>query len=354
LVLARLGDMAQNPTEHVSSSAPITSLYLLSKYPPSPSTIFHFFTSPKSREKLTDTNMSRLLHFLTQAWTPPTDPTTSFAGKTIVITGANSGLGFEAALKVYQLGCSVLILGVRDLAKGEVAKKEILNRAGKGEEEGMIEVWSCDMDDYEILQAFVGKIGELERVDAVVLNAGVFGVKYEKGRYGWEEVLQVNVLSTALLGILLLPLLKAAKRAEGERVPVLEFVGSEGHALVSVEQERREQQNLLGSYNREESFLPRVQYQTSKLFVMYIMQTLASLATLPDGKPEVTVLAVCPGGAKSNLSRGYEGVVAGVFKWVFGSLFLRTTEQGARTLVSGLLLGEEAQGGFWQSEVIRE
>jgi len=302
--------------------------------------------------------MSRLLHFLTQAWSPPLDPTTSFAGKTIVITGANSGLGFEAALKVYQLHCSRLILGVRSLSKGLMAKDEILRRAGLGEEAGEIEVWECDMDDYGSLLAFVAQVEGLERVDGVVLNAGVFGVKYTEGRYGWEEVLQVNVLSTALLGILILRVLKEKilRRGgvQGGKFPVLEFVSSDGHALVDVESQRRAEESLLRSYNRPETFNARAQYQASKLFVMYVMQTLASLALSSDGKPEVLVLAVCPGGAKSNLSRGYEGLVAGVFKWAFGSLFLRTTEQGARTLVSGLLLGEEAHGGFWQSDVIRE
>jgi len=87
---------------------------------------------------------------------------------------------------------------------------------------------------------------------------------------------------------------------------------------------------------------------------MYVMQTLAELAKGLHVKPEVAILAVCPGGAKSDLSRGYQGVVAGVFKWVFGALFLRTTEQGARTLVSGLLLGEEENGRFWRNDIIRE
>ena len=297
--------------------------------------------------------MSRLLHFLAQAWNPPADPTTSFAGKTIIISGANSGLGFEAALKLYQLQCSHLILAVRSLANGESAKNEILRRAGN-REAGKIEVWKCDMDDYECLLQFVEKVEGLEMVDGVVLNAGVFGVRFGRGRYGWEEVLQVNVLSTAVLGILILSVLKGkALRMEG-RCPVLEFVGSDGHALVTIEPERRDKGSLLESYNDSESFDARTQYQASKLFVMYVMQTLASFALSSDGKPDVLVLAVCPGGAKSNLSRGYEGIVAGVFKWVFGSLFLRTAEQGARTLVSGLLLGKEAQGGFWQSDVIRE
>jgi len=68
----------------------------------------------------------------------------------------------------------------------------------------------------------------------------------------------------------------------------------------------------------------------------------------------VVVLAVCPGAAKSDLSRGYTGVVAGIFKAVFAALFLRTTEQGARTLVSGTTLGEEANGRFWTNDEVKE
>ena len=66
--------------------------------------------------------MARLVHFLTQTWTPPADPTTSFTGRTIVVTGANTGLGFEAALKIYALGAECVVMGVRDIAKGEAAK----------------------------------------------------------------------------------------------------------------------------------------------------------------------------------------------------------------------------------------
>jgi NAD(P)-dependent dehydrogenase (short-subunit alcohol dehydrogenase family) len=160
--------------------------------------------------------------------------------------------------------------------------------------------------------------------------------------------------STALLGILLLPILRASGKRNGDGLPVLEFVSSDGHEIVTIPPERREAENLLKTYNTAEGYNPRVQYQTSKLFVMYVMQTLASLAKSPDGKIEVLVTSVCPGGAKSNLSRGYEGIVASAFKFVFTSLFLRTTEQGARTLVSGLGLGEEGHGRFWQSDIIKE
>ena len=90
-------------------------------------------------------------------------------------------------------------------------------------------------------------------------------------------------------------------------MPVLEIVGSDGHERIDIPEERRKEENLLKSYNKAKGFNARVQYQTSKLFVMYVMQTLALLAKSPEGEVEVLVASVCPGGAKSNLSRGYDG-----------------------------------------------
>jgi NAD(P)-dependent dehydrogenase (short-subunit alcohol dehydrogenase family) len=51
----------------------------------------------------------------------PVDPDVSFASKTVLATGANVGLGFEAAVKYAQKGCSKLILAVRSYPKSEEA-----------------------------------------------------------------------------------------------------------------------------------------------------------------------------------------------------------------------------------------
>lgn len=60
---------------------------------------------------------------------PPEDPTNlSFACKTVLVTGANSGLGHEAAVKYAALGASTLILGIRTQEKGEQAKQDIAQR----------------------------------------------------------------------------------------------------------------------------------------------------------------------------------------------------------------------------------
>ena len=75
--------------------------------------------------------MSRLYEFFTQAWSPPSDPKITFKGKNIIVTGSNTGLGFEAALKFVAHDASLVILAVRDLKKGDHAKSLIEERTGK-------------------------------------------------------------------------------------------------------------------------------------------------------------------------------------------------------------------------------
>lgn len=205
------------------------------------------------------------------------------------------------------------------------------------------------MNSYESIQDFGKRASDLDHLDVAILNAGVYMVKYEKSPYGWEETLQVNLLSTAFLGILLLPKLKTSQSSTGHQ-PVLEIVSSGTHSRAEVSASRRASPNLLATYNDPANFQPGQQYGSSKLLVMYVMQTLASFAR-PSS--DVIVTSVCPGACKSDLARGYNGYVSQLLKFLLFSLFLRTTEQGARTLVSGATLGKEGHAGFWQHDEIQ-
>ena len=92
--------------------------------------------------------------------------------------------------------------------------KEIVKRVAQGKYGGgrvRIEVWNCESGDHDHFLDFVKK------VNGVKLNAGIFGLSNKLGCYSREKVLQINALSTALLGMLLLPNLKASRR-EGERL----------------------------------------------------------------------------------------------------------------------------------------
>ncbi|KIW06221.1 uncharacterized protein PV09_02697 [Verruconis gallopava] len=285
---------------------------------------------------------------LQQKWNPPADPDVSFAGKTVIVTGGSSGLGFEAALKFARKGASKVILGVRSLANGQVAKDAIESKTGR---KSSVEVWELEMGDYDSIKAFVKKAEGLEKVDIVVLNAGLLAKDYRVGKYGWEATLQVNVLSTSLLAILLLPKLRASKTAHW--TPVIEIVSSGLHAKVNVSEAA--ENAPLEEYNKPEGFEGQQQYNRSKLLVQCVVRALAKrLQPNEETDPEVIITSVCPGACATGLGRELmTNFFIRMAAAVFFALFFRTAEQGARSFVSATIQGNAANGRFWKNDVFQ-
>ena len=125
------------------------------------------------------------------------------------MTGANTGLGFEAAQHLVALGAAKVILGVRNASAGEAAKAKI-DEATKTSK--VAEVWALDLASYASVKAFAKRaITDLDRIDALIENAGVAGHTKAKVEGRVMDV-TVNVLSTLLLGVLLLPKMSESAR----------------------------------------------------------------------------------------------------------------------------------------------
>ena len=287
-----------------------------------------------------------MLRLLKGRWYPPADPTVSFAGKTVLVTGANVGLGLEAANKYVTLGASRVILAVRNLEKGNRAKEEIERR--NGDHTTTIDVWKLDMNSFTSVKAFADRVSrELDRLDVALLNAGVVMRTFQTSPEGWEETIQVNVLSTALLGLLLLPKLRASRSRDA--MPHLTIVSSGLHASPKREY-LGDAGTLLAHCNLPVDYNGQRQYGISKLFVMYITKELAALATSPGGEVEVLVTSCCPGFCTSDLGRQYHSWIEIWGLWLVHGLLARSTEQGSRTLVSATVLGPEAHGKWWKND----
>jgi len=143
---------------------------------------------------------------------PPAQVTTSFADQTVLVTGSNTGVGYQAALKYVQLGASTVILGVRSLGKGQQAASAI---EATTDRKGVVRVWELDMSRFTSVDEFARRVDrELPRLDIAVLNAGVLDQGYKVSPDGWETMLQVNLLSTMLLALLLTPKLKASRKRD--------------------------------------------------------------------------------------------------------------------------------------------
>lgn len=166
----------------------------------------------------------------TQLFLKPPPPVADFSGQTILVTGANVGLGKEACKYFSKLNAARVIATVRSVARGKDALAEI---EAETKRPGVVELWELDYGKYQSVLAFGERAQrELTRLDKVVLNAGISTEKWELLE-GHESTITVNVISTALISCLLLPVLRASYERNGGD-PVLEVVCSSVHCIAKV------------------------------------------------------------------------------------------------------------------------
>lgn len=137
-------------------------------------------------------------------WTKDFIP--SQEGKTILITGATSGIGLEAA-KVLSEKKAKLILPVRDLTKGELVFRALKLR----NKNTAIELIKLDISDLESVRQFAAAVSNAHsKIDLLLNNAGIMWTpKRQLSKQGQELQFATNHLGHFLLTGLLLPLLKA-------------------------------------------------------------------------------------------------------------------------------------------------
>ncbi|PVH81205.1 NAD(P)-binding protein, partial [Cadophora sp. DSE1049] len=266
-------------------------------------------------------------------------PTTSFAGKTVIVTGSNVGLGFEAARLFLTLGATRLILAVRSLEKGTAAKQALLQSCQSTTPAQTIEVWHLDMASYASVQSFASRASTtLSRIDVLLLNAGVATGKWNLAEDN-ELSITVNVISNLLLAFLLLPKLKSTA-AESDTRPTLTLVSSGAHAHVDFT-ERDAPEGIFNALNDRSKWDRNGRYPVSKLLPIYIVREMAERTLEPGKEYTVTINMVNPGLCKSELAREGDWRVR-----VMKALLARTTEAGARTLVHAAGAGVETHGRY--------
>ena len=128
-----------------------------------------------------------------QASIPPPPVGTSVAGKTVIVTGGNSGLGHETARQYLTLGASRIIITVRSETKGQESisalRADPAVKAANPSAE--IEAFQLDLSDYRSALKFCQKVkSEISELDILLCNAGLNIVKYEESKSGHEMVMQ--------------------------------------------------------------------------------------------------------------------------------------------------------------------
>lgn len=151
-------------------------------------------------------------------------PTHSFEGQTIIVTGANTGLGLEAARHFVRLNATKVILGCRSVSNGEAAAASIAENTGR---KGVCEVWEVDLGSFASVKRFTEKAEKLERLDVVCENAGIARMEYKMVE-DMESMVAINVVGTFLMALNLLPVLRRSGEKFGT-VGRLTVVTSDAH-----------------------------------------------------------------------------------------------------------------------------
>lgn len=276
----------------------------------------------------------------------PVPAGTDLSSQVAIISGSNSGLGFEAGRQLLQLGLSHLILAVRSQSRGDKAA-DILRKEFP---EAKVSVWLLDMSSYDSITALVEKCKHLPKLNMVILNAGLKGgaVFTMVENTGHEYSFQVNYISTALLAILLLPVLKS-KHVAGSRRPVLTIVTSDSAFWTSIETHGP----ILAQLDTAEEYAATAWYQKAKLLQIIFISKLAAEVNSDD----IIINSVNPGLCRGTMffrNRGdWSEILAlmfDMFKWVNA----RSLVVGASTYVDAAVAkGEESHGSYVSEWAIR-
>ena len=135
--------------------------------------------------------------------------TASMAGKTVLITGATSGIGLEACVVLARNGARVVMVG-RNAIKTAKRVEEVRRRSGATAVESVL----CDLSSQRQIRQLAERVAAgPDRLDVLVNNAGAVFAKRTLTEDGFEATFAVNHLGPFLLTNLLLPRLTASAPA---------------------------------------------------------------------------------------------------------------------------------------------
>ena len=234
-------------------------------------------------------------------------------GKTVVITGSNTGIGKITAMDLSKRGAKVVML-CRDTTKANIAAQEI-----KAETKGDVTVEKMDLSSLKSVRECVERLNKsLKKIDVLINNAGVALSPLTRTEDGFEMQIGTNHFGHFYLTNLLLPLIKKA---------------SPGARIVNVSSVMHKRAKIYwDDINWERNtYSPVKAYGQSKLANILFTRELAHRLEA-DG---ITCYALHPGVVATEISRHLQQKM-GVFSFLakyFQYLFNKTPESGAQTTI---------------------
>jgi NAD(P)-dependent dehydrogenase (short-subunit alcohol dehydrogenase family) len=262
-------------------------------------------------------------------WTPDLLP--DLKGKTYVITGANSGIGFEAAKYLGKAGADIVMV-CRSPSKAEPAQKTLA-----GQIKGKVDLVQMDLSDLCSVRKAAAEIRkQYSKIDGLINNAGIMQTPQSKTVDGFDLQMASNHLGHFLLAGLLLDLIEAA---EGRIV----VVSSIAHKF--------------GTLNLED-FMSDIKFSPTKAYIQSKLANLMFAFELDrrlEAKGSKAICIAChPGYSNTQLqSTGPAGLFRILYK-VMGPLMAQPSAKGAIPTVLAAAGLQAKRGGYYGPKSLSE
>ncbi len=242
-----------------------------------------------------------------EMWTLENIP--DLKNKIIVVTGANSGIGFEAT-KAFVMKNAKVIMGCRNFKRAQESKEMILKEYPNAD----LDIILLDLMDFESIKEFSNKIlNNYPRINILLNNAGIMTVPYGATKNGLEKQIGVNHFGHFYLTMSLLPLINKTTNSR------IVNISSIAHRYGKL--------NPNTFYYKENNkYNKSFAYAQSKLANLLFTYGLSS--RLEKKGSLIKVLAAHPGITKSNLGRHINTKRLKIFSKII-TIFNQETSQGA-------------------------
>jgi NAD(P)-dependent dehydrogenase (short-subunit alcohol dehydrogenase family) len=261
-------------------------------------------------------------------WTVADIP--SLEGKSALVTGANSGIGFHAARHLAIAGCAV-VMGCRDVAKGEAARQRIKQESAAAD----VEVVALDLASLQSIRVFAESYLKSGRpLDLLINNAGVMAIPTRETTVdGFEKQFGTNHLGHFALTGLLLPSILAAPAA---RVVTVASIAHKGASM------------QFEDLQYTKGYKPWPPYGQSKLanllFAFELDRRLVAAGT------NAISIAVHPGLSKTSIFSSTHGKGRGLKSTIaptFMSVFAQSDDQGSYPTLYGATFPQAFGGHYY-------
>lgn len=231
-------------------------------------------------------------------------------GKTVIITGSNTGIGKATALELARRGGRV-IMACRDMGRCHAARDEIIKQVPSAN----LECRQLDLSSFASVREFAQTVKENDRVDILINNAGVAATPYLLTKDGLEMQIGVNHFGHFLLTQLLADNLKSSAPSR------VIFVSSRAHESGHINFE---------DLKSEKNYVPFEAYSQSKLANILCAREMAKRLQGTG----VTVNSLHPGLIATEITRHmsiFDNKLVQLIMRPIGYIFMKTLEGGAQT-----------------------